>query len=115
MHRACSPAHVKELVVYWMALGSLDCLCDMALAVVHRTSQRPTSNLRMLTEPDIGDGHQLGELAVDRDSLARAFDENPESLQILLDELSDTLEMEISHPSTGRTLDSPQTRMSRRS
>ena len=96
VHRACCPAHVQELVAYWMTLGSLDHLCNMAVTTVGAAERRVRPTLPILTEPDTGEARQIGELAVDRESLDRALNENPGSLQILLDELLDTLEREVS-------------------
>jgi len=91
LHAACSPAHVEELVVHWMTTGSLD--VPFAVAA-YRWEQRTGSVLPVLAEPDIRGARQIGELAVHRESVSRALNNNPDSLQVILDELSDTLQRE---------------------
>jgi hypothetical protein len=91
MHSACCPAHVQELVTYWMSSGNVDFLLPSAGASL--PSSR-TSKLPYVVEPDTRGAGEIGELAVDRASLGRALNENPDSLLIILDELRDALERE---------------------
>ena len=92
MHCACCPAHVQELVTHWMTSGDLELL----LAPVEVTP-RPGRNsaLPIVAETDTRGAHEIGELAVDRESVGRALNENPDSLLIILDELRDALEREM--------------------
>jgi hypothetical protein len=94
VHRACSPAHVQELVTHWMTMGTLDYpFADVGL----RPNQTlpMLGSLRVIQEPDTCGIRELGELSVHRESLGRVLEESPESLQIILDELSDALLREI--------------------
>jgi hypothetical protein len=91
MYRACCPSHVEELVVHWMTTGSV----DLPFAVAEeRLQRRPGSCLPVVRETDTRGARQIGELSVHRDSMDRVLHESPESLQIILDELSDVLERE---------------------
>jgi hypothetical protein len=93
IHRACSPAHVQELVTHWMTMGTLDYpFANSGLLAVR--SQPRLASVPVVEEPDTGGVRQVGELAVHRESLGRVLEENPDSLQIILDELSDALERE---------------------
>ncbi len=93
VHRVCSPPHARELVVHWMTTGSLD-------YPFARTSQPVLWNTRRLESrlPEIQDleakGMQIGELAVHRESVGRALSENPQSLNVILDELLGVLRRE---------------------
>jgi hypothetical protein len=91
MHSACCPAHVQELVTYWMSSGDVDFLLPPA-GVSQLRSRTP--KLPYVVEPDTRGAREIGELAVDRASLGRALNENPDSLLIILDELRDALERE---------------------
>ena len=91
MHRACCPAHVEELVVHWMTTGSL----DFPFAIAEERLQRmPGSSLPVVLEADTRGARQIGELSVHRESMDRVLRESPDSLQIILDELSDALKRE---------------------
>jgi len=94
IHCACSPAHVQELVTHWMASGDVDFLLPHS-ATINDLLRRPSSALPVVAEPDTRGAREIGELAVDRESLGRALNENPDSLLIILDELRDALEREI--------------------
>lgn len=91
IHCACSPAHVQELVTHWMASGDVDFLLRGAANDLPRW---PVSVLPIRAEPDTRGSREIGELAVDRESLGRVLNENPDSLLIILDELRDALERE---------------------
>jgi hypothetical protein len=54
------------------------------------------SGLPFVVEADTKGAYAIGELAVDRESIGRALNENPDSLLIILDELRDALEREMS-------------------
>ena len=94
IHHVCCPAHVQELVVHWMTTGSLD---YPFAQVSPRQGWRVGSLSRVPIvryELDTSCTRQVGELAVDRESIGRALSENPQSLQVILDELFDALERE---------------------
>ena len=92
IHRACSPAHVQELVTHWMTMGTLDYpFANSGPAVA---SRRILASVPVVEEPDTQGVRQVGEIAVHRESVSRVLEENPDSLQIILDELSDALERE---------------------
>jgi hypothetical protein len=93
IHSACCPAHVQELVTHWMASGDVDFLLPLSQTINDLSSGR-NSRLPMVSEPDTRGGREIGELAVDRESLGRVLNENPDSLLIILDELRDALEQE---------------------
>lgn len=93
IHRACSPAHVQELVTHWMALGTLDYPFANSGPAMAR-SPRTLASVPVVEEPDTAGVRQVGEISVHRESIGRLLDENPEALQVILDELSDALERE---------------------
>jgi hypothetical protein len=99
IYRACGVAHVQELVVHWMTTGSLDypfALAD-SLSEAHAERGLNAKTFRAssrMAAIDIQEIRQIGELAVHRESIGRALRENPDSLQIILDELLDALERE---------------------
>lgn len=45
----------------------------------------------MMVEPDTRGARQIGELAVHRESMGRLLNESPDSLQLILDELTRAL------------------------
>ena len=81
VHEACSATHVLELVDYWVRTNSL--------RYPFERTQRPSRShmLARRNDPDISGLRQLGELYVDRESIGRVLDENPDSLSVILDEL----------------------------
>jgi len=92
IRQACSPAHVQELVTHWMTMGTLDFpFADSGPAVPLR---RRLASVAVFDHPDIQGVRPVGEIAVHRESVTRVLEENPDSLQIILDELSDALERE---------------------
>lgn len=93
IHHACCPAHVQELVTHWMTSGDLDFLLASA-DVAPKERRTRNSALPVVAEADTRGGREIGELAVDRESVGRALNENPDSLLIILDELRDALERE---------------------
>lgn len=92
IHRACSPAHVQELVTHWMTMGTLD--YPFADAGLTAPPWRNLASVPVVEEPDTSGVRQVGEISVHRESVSRVLEENPDSLQIILDELSDALERE---------------------
>jgi hypothetical protein len=89
-HLACGAAHVQQLVVHWMTMGSL----EYPFAESPRTStigtDRRAREIRK-TEADFGGLHVIGELAVHRESLERILQERPESLAAILEALTSAL------------------------
>ena len=94
IYAACTAGHVEELVVHWMTTGSLDYPFATVGIKPAKRRQRLGSFLPMLDEPDTTGARQIGELSVDRESVRRALKEDPESLQVILDELLNALERE---------------------
>ena len=92
IHRACSPAHVQELVTHWMTMGTLD--FPFADSGPTLASRRRLASVPMVEVPDTQGVRQVGEIVVHRESVSRVLEENPDSLQTILDELSDALERE---------------------
>ncbi|HZR56244.1 MAG TPA: hypothetical protein VFA74_05190 [Terriglobales bacterium] len=86
IHTACSPNHVRELVVHWMTTGSLD--YPFATVVVpFPESVQGHKLLQQRNDIVMANVHQIGELAVHRESLHRVLNDNPQSLNVILDEL----------------------------
>lgn len=94
IYAACSAGHVEELVVHWMTTGSLDYPFATVGHKIERRRQKPGSFLPTIEEPDTEGARQIGELAVDRESVRRALRDDPDSLQVILDELLNALERE---------------------
>lgn len=89
---ACGPAHVEQLVIHWMATGSL----NYPFARPQSAPGRPTGtccskSVTYQLEPDMRGSKVLGELAVHRESLERILRENPESLGSILSALISAL------------------------
>ena len=81
VYPACGAAHVQQLVVHWMAMGSLS---HPFARVRPGCSGNPRKLLPETSpeaqEPDTRGVKVVGELAVHRESLSRILIENPESL-----------------------------------
>ncbi len=90
---ACSPAHVEELVIHWMTTGSLDYPFARTST---RPRWRPRQPWRASCDLDMSGARQIGELAVDRESMERVLSDSPQSLQTILDALMDALRQETS-------------------
>src|SRR5438128_2465008 len=78
---ACSPAHVEELVIHWMTTGSLDYPFARTST---RPRWRPRQPWRASCDLDMTGVRQIGELAVDRESMERVLSDSPQSLQTYL-------------------------------
>jgi hypothetical protein len=94
IYAACCGGHVEELVVHWMTTGSLDYPFATVGLKPDRHRQRLGWTLPTIEEPDIRGARLIGELAVDRESVRRALREDPDSLQVILDELLNALQRE---------------------
>lgn len=91
IHPACSSTHVQELVVHWMATGSLDhpfARSDFA-AGARRRRPWPLRNSLNATG-----AKPISELAVHRESVKRVLKEDPQSLKAILDALMSALDDE---------------------
>jgi hypothetical protein len=87
---ACSIEHVEELVIHWITTGKLD-------YPFARTSYG-TAGWHQAAGPariDLNGARRIGELAVHRESLERVLNENPQSLQVIMDALLDALRKEM--------------------
>jgi hypothetical protein len=97
--RACSPPHVQELVVRWMTKGTL----GHPMAKPSEESGAVTSGfseeIRKQTEPE----RLVAEIAVHRESLARALETNILCLAAMLDELWEALNQHVSSKSSAPT------------
>jgi hypothetical protein len=92
IRRACSAAHVQELVVHWMTTGSLN-------YPFARVSSDDKAAPRCEAWPVRGDvdtrvARQIGELAIHRDSVKRLLGESPQYLKTILDALVSALQRE---------------------
>lgn len=90
VHALCSPWHVRELVVHWMATGCL----DYPFAEAAGGSERKLK-LDQAGHPRLRCSGHLAEIAVDRDGLARVLNDNPLLLNTILGELVAVLEKEL--------------------
>ena len=89
-HVACGAAHVQQLVVHWMTMGSL----EYPFAEGPRsTTTRDLRRMREIprVEADLRGTRVVGELAVHRESLERILQESPESLASILEALTSAL------------------------
>lgn len=85
VYAACGAEHVQQLVIHWMAMGTL----DYPFARAHSESKKAARKDGARTEPNKAepntDGIKVfGELAVHRESLERVLGENPQSLGSIL-------------------------------
>lgn len=91
---ACCAAHVRELVVHWMATGNVD--HPFARSVARQGPQRRwTDHEAPWREIDLRDGILLGDLTMDRESVRRVLSHNPSALRAVLDSLQSALENDI--------------------
>jgi len=93
IRRACSAAHVQELVVHWMTTGSL----SYPFARVS-SDDKPTTEFGgawpVRVDVDTRVARQIGELAIHRDSVKRVLSESPQYLKTILDALIAALQRE---------------------
>lgn len=105
MYGACCPAHVEELVIHWMTTGSLDFPFATTAGPVRVGRRIPLAVLPLMMEPDTRGARQIGELAVHRESMGRLLNESPDSLQLILDELTRALQRESSSDAHSQSSD----------
>jgi hypothetical protein len=98
VHSLCCPRHVREWVVHWMTTGCLHYPFASGNPRCLRTAPR-TSQWERNRDPDLVP-YQVGEIAVDRESIARALRENSTSLNVILEELMNALEDPRNGPGT---------------
>jgi hypothetical protein len=102
IQRACSAAHVEELVVHWMTTGSLGypfARTKLEARGVARIGD--IWNTTNTNDVDTWDAHLIGELAVHRESMERVLFESPQSLQTILDALLGALRRETAGSEAG--------------
>ena len=89
----CSPRHVREIVVHWMTTGCLHYPFASAPRGFSESKLASSSFLR-LADACAPVKARLGEISVDREGIQRVLQENPLSLNTILDELIIVLENE---------------------
>jgi hypothetical protein len=94
IHGACSSEHLRQLVVHWMTMGSLDhpfarAACSME-SYSRKRSPRP-----VMEHCEGGSAPLIGELAVHRESMQRVLRESPASVQTILDALLSALRRDV--------------------
>ena len=89
IRRACSAAHVQELVVHWMTTGSLSYPFARA-----SYDEKPEGAWPVRVDVDTHVARQIGELAIHRDSVKRVLSESPQYLKTILDALISALQRE---------------------
>jgi hypothetical protein len=89
-HLACGAAHVQQLVVHWMTMGSLEYPFAQGPRTARITKPRCVKEIPR-AEADLGGTRVVGELAVHRESLERILQESPESLAAILEALTSAL------------------------
>lgn len=98
VHHVCSAAHVQELVLHWMATGSLAYPFARTAPAPHQPRRRRSDRVETAVpesgEVDTSRAQQIGELTVHRESMLRALDERPHCLKAILDALLAALQRE---------------------
>jgi hypothetical protein len=85
VHAACGAEHVQQLVIHWMAMGTLDYPFARAHSEVKKSARKNDAGTEPNnTEPDVRGVKVFGELAVHRESLERVLNESPQSLGSVL-------------------------------
>jgi len=102
IHLACSPSHVQELVVHWMATGSVH--YPFAQTESWETStQRWNDFPKLRAVINTKGARTIGELTVHRESMHRVLSESPGSLKSILEALCGVLQQDTSgHQSHNR-------------
>jgi hypothetical protein len=85
VYLACGSAHVQQLVVHWMTMGSLE--YPFAIVAPERKTPAGKTTAARSANVEARGVKVIGELAVHRESLARILRENPESLAGVLEAL----------------------------
>jgi hypothetical protein len=92
MHGACGTAHVQELVIHWMATGSLD-YPFARTGPCTAPSRRWSDNWAPRPDVDTQGIRPVGELSVHRESMRRMLTEDPAALKSILDALGKALQV----------------------
>lgn len=100
IQRACSAAHVEELVVHWMTTGSLD-YPFARTGFGAGAARRIGAIWSAAGDVDTRGADQISELAVDRESMERVLVESPHSLRTILDALLCALRRETADTEVG--------------
>src|SRR5256886_10002773 len=93
IRRACSPAHVQELVVHWMTTGSLN-YPFARVSSDDKAAPRCDGAWPARVDLDTRVARQIGELAIHRDRVRRLLGESPQYLKTILDALVSALQRE---------------------
>jgi hypothetical protein len=80
-YAALSGGHVEELVVHWRTTGSLDYPFATGGQQGGRAQTSPGLDSAHRRRTDIRGARLIGELGVDRDSVRRAFRDDPDRCQ----------------------------------
>lgn len=91
IHLACSPSHVQELVVHWMATGSVNYPFAQTNSW-ESTTQRWNDFPKLRPVVNTRGARTIGELTVHRESMHRVLSESPGSLKSILDALVGALQ-----------------------
>jgi len=92
IHLACCASHVQELVVHWMAMGSVS--YPFANSAAHSPARRWNDLSKLRAVVNTTGARTISELTVHRESVRRVLSENPESLKSILDALQEALQPE---------------------
>jgi hypothetical protein len=87
-----------------MTTGSLDFPFATTASPARLRRRVPLAFQPVMVEPDTRGARQIGELAVHRESMSRLLNDSPDSLQLILDELTRALQHETS---SGAGFESP--------
>lgn len=91
IHMACCPSHVQELVVHWIATGSVN--YPFAHTMPRNVpAQRCNDSAKLQPVINTKCVRTIGELTVHRESMRRVLSESPESLKSILDALCGALQ-----------------------
>ena len=93
IRRACSAAHVQELVVHWMTTGSLN-YPFARVSSDDKAAPRCDGAWPVSVDVDTHVARQIGELAIHRESVKRLLSESPQYLKTILDALIAALQRE---------------------
>ena len=93
IRRACSAAHVQELVVHWMITGSLN-YPFARVSSDDKAAPRCDGPWPVRVDVDTHVARQIGELAIHRESVKRVLSESPQYLKTILDALIAALQRE---------------------
>jgi len=99
VHRVCSPPYVRELVVHGMTTGSLNYPFAWSVPPLPWKARR-LGNMHAESHDIEPGGVRIGELGAHHESVGHALSENPQSLNVILDELLSGLRREAGEASS---------------